>query len=323
MPMSALAAPMVAKLQSLDTASDWTTWKRDIIDILGVAGYGDLLQGESDATWVTPEGVSPTKALLAEKRWKKRQLEACHLIISCCGSGPRDLIKRVAPKKEVALIIDLLQKSYRPKGTAEATSLMDKAMYNITLDNCKTVAEYAEKLCKARDNVTAFDESSHLPDTWLINMFFNGLGPSYKTFLSSFISNHDIIPSKREDGTDAEFASFQEVVAATQREEQQQKKGEIHALIAHKSQAARSTRFCDHCNIPGHTNATCWIKHPELKKARTSKKAAKRDEVKATKQSAATATSASVPQQPLPEAPGPSNQALVAWVPPTEFGLWC
>ncbi|KAG6026416.1 hypothetical protein E4U40_002040 [Claviceps sp. LM458 group G5] len=40
-------------------------------------------------------------------------------------------------------------------------------------------------------------------------MFFNGLGPSYKTFLSSFIANHDIIPSKREDGTDAEVATFQ------------------------------------------------------------------------------------------------------------------
>ncbi|KAG5956186.1 hypothetical protein E4U58_006716, partial [Claviceps cyperi] len=245
---------MVAKLQSLDTASDWTSWKKSIIDILGVAGYGDLLQGESDATWITPQGVSPTKALSAEKRWKKRQLEAYHLIISCCGSGPRDLIKRVAPKKEVALIIDLLQKSYRPKGTAEATALMDKAMFNITLDS-------------------SFDESCHLPDPWLINMFFNGLGPSYKTFLSSFIANHDIIPSKREDGTDAEVATFQTVIAATQREEQQQKKGEIHALIAPKSQAARSIRFCDFCNTPGHITKTCWLKHPELKKARSNRTA--------------------------------------------------
>ncbi|KAG6092849.1 hypothetical protein E4U14_000523, partial [Claviceps sp. LM454 group G7] len=321
MSMSALAAPMVAKLQSLDTASDWTSWKKSIIDILGIAGYGDLLQGESDATWITPEGVSATKALSAEKKWKKRQLEACHLVISCCGSGPRDLIKRVAPKKEVALIIDLLQTNYRPKGTAEATALMDKAMYNITLDSCKTVAEYAEKLRKARDNVTAFDESCHLPDPWLINMFFNGLGPSYKTFLSSFIPNHDIIPSKREDGTDAEVATFQTVIAATQREEQQQKKGEIHALIAPKTQAARSTRFCDFCNIPGHTTEACWIKHPELRKAR-SKRAAKRDELKATKQSAATVTSASVPQKSLPDSSN-TNQALIAWVPPTEFGLWC
>ncbi|KAG5950953.1 hypothetical protein E4U58_001357 [Claviceps cyperi] len=292
MSMSALAAPMVAKLQSLDSASDWTSWKKSIIDILGVAGYGDLLQGESDATWKTPEGVSPRKALSAEKRWKKRQLEAYHLIISCCGSGPRDLIKRVAPKKEVALIIDLLQKSYRPKGTAEATALMDKAMYNITLDSCKTVAEYAEKLRKARDSVTAFDESCHLPDPWLINMFFNGLGPSYKTFLSSFIANHDIIPNKREDDTDAEVATFQTVIAATQREEQQQKKGEIHAFIAPKSQAARSIRFCDFCNTPGHIIKTCWLKHPELKRAR-SNRTAKRDELKATKQSAATVTSAS------------------------------
>ncbi|KAG5954336.1 hypothetical protein E4U58_007661, partial [Claviceps cyperi] len=242
MSMSALAAPMVAKLQSLDTAFDWTSWKKFIIDILGVAGHGDLLQEEFDATWVMPEGVSPTKALSVEKMWKKRQLEEYHLIISCCGSGPR----------EVALIIDLLQKSYRPKGTAEATALRDKAMYNIALDSCKTVAEYAENLRKARDNVTAFDESCHLPDPWLINMFFNGLGPSYTTFLSSFIANHDIIPSKREDGTDAEVATFQTVIAATQREEQQQKKGEIHALIAPKSQAARSTRFCDFCNSPGH-----------------------------------------------------------------------
>ncbi|KAG6026417.1 hypothetical protein E4U40_002041 [Claviceps sp. LM458 group G5] len=68
MSISALAASMVAKIQSLDTASDWTSWKKSIIDILGIAGYGDLLKGESDATWVTPEGVSATKALSGFRR---------------------------------------------------------------------------------------------------------------------------------------------------------------------------------------------------------------------------------------------------------------
>lgn len=58
-------------------------------------------------------------------------MEAYHLIISCCGSGPRDVIKKAAPDKEVALIIDLLQTNHRLKGTAEATALMDKVLYNI------------------------------------------------------------------------------------------------------------------------------------------------------------------------------------------------
>lgn len=122
------------------------------------------------------------------------------------------------------------------------------------MKGCKTNAEYAEKLRKARDNLAAFGDTCYLSDVFLINILFNGLGPSYKSFLSPSSANHDIIPTKDEDGIDVKVTTLQGVIAATQREEQQQKKGEIHALIASKShQAARFTRFCDHCKFPGHT----------------------------------------------------------------------
>ncbi|KAG6091108.1 hypothetical protein E4U31_007393 [Claviceps sp. LM219 group G6] len=74
-------------------------------------------------------------------------------------------------------------------GTAEAIALMNKVLYNIASDGCKTIAEYAEKLRKARDtdNLAAFGRRRHV------------------------LSN----PTQDEDGIDVKVTTLQGVIAAT------------------------------------------------------------------------------------------------------------
>ncbi|KAG6127842.1 hypothetical protein E4U28_008462 [Claviceps purpurea] len=63
-------------------------------------------------------------------------------------------------------------------------SLFDIVLHT-SLDDYKNVADYAEKLCEAREDIQACNDEWFLPDALLICAFFRGLGPSYETFRSS------------------------------------------------------------------------------------------------------------------------------------------
>ncbi|KAG6023102.1 hypothetical protein E4U19_004554 [Claviceps sp. Clav32 group G5] len=173
------------KPQPLDTSANWISWERAMTDVLKVQGYSDLLKGQRNSKWKDPEGLSPHRLRREKEAWAKRQEAACALIVTCCGSAARDILT-AAPRIEVAVYLRELRKDYRPKGNAEAAFLFDDFMDNYRLDKCKNIADYAEQLSRARDNIHSFQSSWNIPDAQLICRFMKGLNPNYKAWKSSF-----------------------------------------------------------------------------------------------------------------------------------------
>ncbi|KAG6285034.1 hypothetical protein E4U45_000592, partial [Claviceps purpurea] len=271
------------KPQPLDTSADWISWERAMTDVLKVQGYSDLLKGQRNAKWRDPEEMAPHRLRREKEAWAKRQEAACALIGTCCGFSARDTL-------------------------AEARGSR--------LDKCKNIADYADQLSRARDNIHAFENSWNIPDAQLICRFMKGLTPNYKAWKSSFWLQNNLAPTKNKDGSEIDGITFRKVVKLAQKEEVlqgQDETEEVHALSAHSGRP-----FCDHCKKPGHRSSHCWIKHPEKKRARDEKKA-KRNELKA-KQTSDPSSSESTTQQPLPNN---TNQGLISWTPPTDIGIWC
>ncbi|KAG6146878.1 hypothetical protein E4U37_000131, partial [Claviceps purpurea] len=303
------------KPQPLDTSADWISWERAMTDVLKVQGYSDLLKGQRNAKWRDPEEMAPRRLRREKEAWAKRQEAACALIGTCCGSSARDTLAE-ASRIEVAVYLRRLRKEYQPKGNADAAFLFDDFMDNYRLDKCKNIADYADQLSRARDNIRAFENSWNIPDAQLICRFMKGLTPNYKAWKSSFWLQNNLAPTTNKDGSEIDGITFRKVVKLAQKEEalqSQDETQEVHALSAHSGRP-----FCDHCKKPGHRSSNCWIKHPEKKRARDEKKA-KRNELKA-KQTSDPSSSESTTQQPLPNN---ANQGLISWTPPTDIGIWC
>ncbi|KAG5952807.1 hypothetical protein E4U58_000628, partial [Claviceps cyperi] len=306
------------KPQPLDTSADWISWERAMIDVLKVQGYSDLLKGQRNAVWEDPEELSPYQLHREKESWATRQEAACALIGTCCGPAARDVLAK-SSSIEVAVYLSLLCKNYQQKGTAEAAFLYDDLMDNHRLDKCKSIADFADQLSRARDSIHSFNSHWNLPDALLISRFMKGLGPSYKSWKSTFWLQNSLVTTKDKDGSEIDGITFREVVKLAQKEEMlqgQNETEEAHALSAHRLSAHSRRPFCNHCKKQGHHSSICFVKYPEKKLARNGRKA-KRN-VSKTKQTSN--SSEPTPQQPLPDT---SNQGLISWAPPTDIGIWC
>ncbi|KAG6169506.1 hypothetical protein E4U51_001542 [Claviceps purpurea] len=158
---------------------------------------------------------------------------------------------------------------------------------NYKLEKCKNIADYAE-LSRARNSIYSFDSRWDLPDAILISIFMRGLGPSYKSWNSTFWLHNNLASTKNKDGSETDGFTFREVVDFAQKEEalqSQDDKNEVHALSYRISQLN--------------------LLHQVSGKARDDKKA-KRNELK-TKQTSG--PSEPTTQQPLPDT---SNQGLIS-----------
>ncbi|KAG6218498.1 hypothetical protein E4U50_000917 [Claviceps purpurea] len=185
---------------------------------------------------------------------------------------------------------------------AEAALLYDDILDNYKLEKCKNIADYAE-LSRARNSIYSFDSRWDLPDAILISIFMRGLGPSYKSWNSTFWLHNNLASTKNKDGSETDGFTFREVVDFAQKEEalqSQDDKNEGHALSAHSGRP-----FCDHCKKPGYRISQLNLLHQVSGKARDDKKA-KRNELK-TKQTSG--PSEPTTQQPLPDT---SNQGLIS-----------
>ncbi|CCE32126.1 uncharacterized protein CPUR_05985 [Claviceps purpurea 20.1] len=100
-------------------------------------------------------------------------------------------------------------------------SLFDIVLHT-SLDDYKNVADYAEKLCEAREDIQACNDEWFLPDALLICAFFRGLGHSYETFRSAYLAKRELVPTKHDDGSETPEITFEEAMAAARREEQLQ-----------------------------------------------------------------------------------------------------
>ncbi|KAG6245406.1 hypothetical protein E4U23_005436 [Claviceps purpurea] len=105
---------------------------------------------------------------------------------------------------------------------------------NYKLEKCKNIADYAE-LSRARNSIYSFHSRWDLPDAILISIFMRGLGPSYKSWNSTFWLHNNLASTKNKDGSETDGFTFREVVDFAQKEEalqSQDDKNEVHALSA-------------------------------------------------------------------------------------------
>jgi hypothetical protein len=108
----------------------------------------------------------------------------------------------------------------------------------------------------------------------LVNKFLTGLGSNYDVFLTSFYQTYPLIPVRdEEEEVTIEAVTFEEAVMAAEREEQSQKvREEKTAFLAKRNEETKENPKCSHCNKAFHTKETCWVLHPELKKAHDDRK---------------------------------------------------
>ena len=160
-------------------------------------------------------------------------------------------------------------------------------------------------------------EKCALPDVFLVNHFVSDLTPAYDHFRTSFFQTRSLInvQEDKEIGVrSATAVTFEEVVYAADREEQEQKArtDEVKTALvassgtnptarygvnpANPNQVLKPVNKCSHCSRIGHLSEGCWNLHPELKKraaeerkeraAKRQKKGGKPADVKAEEPSA-------------------------------------
>ncbi|KAG6239551.1 hypothetical protein E4U25_000569 [Claviceps purpurea] len=153
-----------------------------------------------------------------------------------------------------------LDTSLQPKGVAEAALLYDDILDNYKLEKCKNIADYAE-LSRARNSIYSFDSRWDLPDAILISIFMRGLGPSYKSWNSTFWLHNNLASTKNKDGSETDGFTFREVVDFAQKEEalqSQDDKNEVHALSAGELSVIIARN-----QVIAYRSSTCYIKYPE------------------------------------------------------------
>ena len=96
----------------------------------------------------------------------------------------------------------------------------------MSLDECKGVSDFAEKLREARTELLELDATCEIGEPQFVNKFLTGLGSNFDVFLTSFYQTHSLIPKRDEKIEVVEkAATFEEAVMAAEKEEQSQKTG--------------------------------------------------------------------------------------------------
>ncbi|KAM6514095.1 hypothetical protein FALCPG4_18898 [Fusarium falciforme] len=244
-------------IPKLEQTSQWLTWKREMLDLLDMCGYGDLLTRNSQPP---TEGNDLTTQI---EVWRSRQDRACGAIRSRLGYNARVFTTGIPTAQGM---INHLETRYRPVGSAIFQEL-DRRYQELTLDSCDSVMEYANKLRQVRAELLEMDEICQIGEPHFVNKFLCGLGPDYEVFLTAFNQNHNILPIRDPNNRNIilkEAVTFETAIFAASQEEDRQRGAT--ARIAHRAMVARDTSGCGHCGRKGHNKSTCWKLHPELRR---------------------------------------------------------
>jgi hypothetical protein len=117
----------------LEQTSQWLTWKREMLDLLDMCGYGDLLTRNAQPPTEGNDLVTQIEA------WRSRQNRACGAIRSRLGYNARVFTTGILTAQGM---INHLETRYRPVGSAIFQEL-DRKYQDLTLESCDSVMEYA------------------------------------------------------------------------------------------------------------------------------------------------------------------------------------
>lgn len=112
-----------------------------------------------------------------------------------------------------------LERRYQPAGSAVLQQL-DSSYLDLTLQDCDSVSNFAEKLRQARSEIEGLDKGLKIPEPLFVNHFLRGLGPEFATFLSLFHQLYSLLPTRDADGIiTKEGVQFNHAVMLAEREE--------------------------------------------------------------------------------------------------------
>jgi hypothetical protein len=266
------ASTQLEQIPLLEGPSGYMKWKQKIEDWLGLYGYGRLLR-EQTVQPTRRDRESDNEYLNRAEIWEEKQERGYSAIRSRCGLNAREELKGVS-RVDVALA--KLKSRFQPKGSAIFQQL-DQNYTGLTLEQCKSVSEFAEKLRTARNEIHLLDETCKISEPHFVNKFLTGLGDSYNVFLTSFYQNNRLIPERDAQNVIIKDAvTFDEAVIAAEKEEQRQRFRERNreetALVAQR----RPELYCPHCGKNSHTRDECWELYPELKARAMAERASRR-----------------------------------------------
>ncbi|RKK18949.1 hypothetical protein BFJ66_g17901 [Fusarium oxysporum f. sp. cepae] len=247
-------------IPKLEQTSQWLTWKREMLDLLDMCGYGDLLTRNTQPPTEGNDLVTQIEA------WRSRQDRACGAIRSRLGYNARVFTTGILTAQGM---MSHLESRYRPVGSAIFQEL-DRRFQELTLDSCDSVMEYANKLRQVRAELLEMDEICQIGEPHFVNKFLCGLGPDYEVFLTAFNQNHNILPIRDPNNRNVvlkEAVTFETAIFAASQEEDRQRSAT--AKIAHRAMMAQDTSCCGYCGRKGHDKSTCWKLHPELRRERS------------------------------------------------------
>ncbi|PCD22174.1 hypothetical protein AU210_015972 [Fusarium oxysporum f. sp. radicis-cucumerinum] len=244
-------------IPKLEQTSQWLTWKREMLDLLDMCGYGDLLTRNAQPP---TEGNDLATQIEA---WRSRQDRACGAIRSHLGYNARVFTTGISTAQGM---INHLETRYRPVGSAIFQEL-DRRYQELTLESCDSVMEYANKLRQVRAELLEMDDTCQIGEPHFVNKFLCGLGPDYEVFLTAFNQNHNILPIRDPSNRNVvlkEAVTFETAIFAASQEEDRQRSAT--AKMAHRAMMAQDTSCCGYCGRKGHDRSTCWRLHPELRR---------------------------------------------------------
>jgi hypothetical protein len=168
------------KIRKLESTTGWIEFNKQIRLYLSMNGYGDLLKRNAKR----PEQGTLSEAAYETKldTWLDKQERACSIIRSRLGYNATREVKEIENADE---ILTKLQKRFRPTGSA-VYQYLERRYQEVTLDTCKGVMNYAEKLREARTEIMELNPDYTISEISLVSKFLTGLGPDYDIFLTSF-----------------------------------------------------------------------------------------------------------------------------------------
>ncbi|KAF2726453.1 hypothetical protein EJ04DRAFT_453355, partial [Polyplosphaeria fusca] len=185
------------------------------------------------------------------------------MVQSRCGLNAREEIKNM---DRLHLVMAKLKVRFLPRGSAIFQQL-DQTFSSLTLASCQNVSEFAEKLCKARNDIHELDVSCRISEPHFVNRFLTGLGLEYSTFLSAFYQVNSLIPERNDTGTiTREAVTFDTALIAAEKEEQSQKMQTMTTQPLAMA-AVGGKRLCTHCHSTTHDRPDCWKLFPDKKAA--------------------------------------------------------
>jgi hypothetical protein len=255
------------RITILEGPGDWIKWARDMEDYLGFSGFGRMLPGAVEETRpLARAGEKAADGVIRLDHWEDKATRGVWAMKSRCGQNARDEIQASAT---ISAAFASLEARFKPTGSAIFQQL-NYTYRNLTLDQCKGISDYAERLKSARNDIQALDSSTKISEPHFVDQFLTGLDSEYTTFLSTFHQTHSLLPGKSADGTtDIPAVTFDQAVMATERHEQGLKVAERGGGVALIARMARGGMRgpCAHCSDTRHHESKCFKKHPDLKAA--------------------------------------------------------